>query len=161
MIFTKALSYKEIINNIDKEQDIISLVGCETCVRVAGVGGEDKVRTLALKLKEDGYNVLDGYMIPACCTPKVYFAKMDPRVTTVISVACNAGTNNLKRFYGHLKVIDVAQDIGLMVDNTDDHILQITMPFKKGSDELGKEYKSGTGEKLPTNDNLFGKEVTK
>ncbi len=161
MIFTKALSYKEITKTLDKETDIIAMVGCETCVRVAGVGGVDKLRNLALQLREDGYHVLEGHLIPEACTPKIFFAKIDPKVTTLISLSCNAGTTNFARNYSHLKVIETVEDIGLMVSDTDQEILKITMPYKKNSTQRGQEYHAGDGKKLDTNNNLPIMEVKK
>jgi len=161
MIFTKALSYKEITKTLDKDTDVIAIVGCETCVRVAGVGGVDKLRELALKLRADGYHVLEGHLVPEACTPKIFFAKIDMKVTALISLSCNAGTTNFARNYANLKVIETVEDIGLMVSDTDQGILKITMPYKKESTARGQEYHSGDGKKLDSNNNLPIMEVAK
>lgn len=153
MIFTKALKYEDITKNIDKDNDIITMIGCETCVRVAGSGGQEKMRELAMKLRNDGYNVKDGYMVPSACTPKVYFAKLDEDVNTIISLACSAGNFNLERIYPDYKVIATIKDIGLMVTDTDKNIIKVTMPYADSENEIGKEYETITGNR---NDNDSG-----
>ncbi|WP_461204981.1 hypothetical protein [Clostridium sp. DL1XJH146] len=161
MIFTKALDYEDIKVNLNKEEDIITIIGCETCVRVAGSGGQEKMKELALQLRKDGYNVKDGFMVPSACTPKVLFAKLSKDVNTIISLACGAGTANIGRSFEGYKIIESVEDIGLMVTDTKKEIIKITMPFKKDSCEVGKEYEVITGNKNDSDNGLPIMEVVK
>lgn len=161
MIFTKALKYEDIIEKLDKENDIITIIGCNTCVRVSGAGGEKRLNELAKKLVDDGYNVEGGYIIPASCTPKALFVKLDRRINTVIALSCSAGFANITRIFEDQKVIPSVEDIGLMIENSDEHIVKITMPYEGHEDEYGKEYEALTGLKKASDDNLKFKEARK
>ncbi|MBF9018399.1 MULTISPECIES: hypothetical protein [unclassified Oceanispirochaeta] len=154
MIFAKALKYEDIIKNLDRENDVISMLGCETCVRVAGCGGRKAMKELALKLREDGFNVKEGFLVPTACNPKITFAKLDKEINTVVSMACSAGGSNIKRLFPECKLIESSEDVGLMVSDTDKKVLKITKPFKKFEHETGFEYETLTGIKLESNDNL-------
>jgi hypothetical protein len=150
MIFTKALPYNDIKQKLDKN-DVITIIGCETCVRAAGCGGKEKMRELALKLRKDGFNVIDGFMVPTVCTPKVLFAKLNKNVNTVISLACSAGMSNIQRYFSNYKIIETTADIGLMVTDSDKNVLKVTMPYQDYKNEQGKEYTLCTGEKADSN----------
>ncbi len=154
MIFTKALKYEDIKKNLDIENDVITIIGCETCARVAGSGGEEKMKVLAMKLRSEGYNVKDGYMVPTVCTPKIFFAKLNKDVNTIISLACSAGSSNLERSYSEYKIIESTEDIGLMVTDTDKEIIKVTMPYSGHKNELGNEYDFYTGNKRENNNGL-------
>lgn len=154
MIFTKALKYDNVVEKLEKETDVITIIGCETCTRVSGVCNDQNVISLAKKLSEDGYNVEGGYLVPAACSPKVLFAKLNSNVNTIISFACGAGTSNITRTFEDLKVIPVAEDIGLMIEDSSKHILKVTVPYAGHEDEYGKEYVVFTGEKAKDDNNL-------
>lgn len=160
MIFTKALTYKDIEDKLDKN-DVITIIGCESCVRSSGSGGEERMRQIALKLRADGFNVKDGYMVPGACTPKVLFTKLGRDTTAVISLACSAGTSNINRYFGKYKVVEATRDIGLMLMDSDKKVLKVTMPYQGSQDEMGKEYKLCTGEKTDSDNNIPVMEVTK
>lgn len=161
MIFTKALKYEDIKKNIDKDNDVITIVGCETCVRVAGSGGEEKMKELAMSLRGEGYNVKDGFMVPTACNPKLFYAKLSKDVNTVISLACNAGFSNMERIFEECKIIEAIEDVGLMVTDTDKRIIKITMPYKNSEDKIGKEYETITGNKKDSDKGLPIMEVEK
>ena len=161
MIFTKALKYEDIIKNIDIDNDVITIIGCETCVRVAGSGGEEKMKELAMKLRSEGYNVKDGFMVPSSCTPKVLYAQLSKDVNTIISMACSAGTSNVIRCFPEYKVIETTENIGLMITDTDKNIIKVTMPYESHEDELGMEYECCTGNKKDNNYGLLVLEVEK
>jgi hypothetical protein len=147
MIFTKALPYSEIKQYLDKN-DVITIIGCQSCVRASGCGGEAKMKELALKLRKDGYNVKDGFMVPSSCTPKVLFAKLGKNINTIISLACSAGMSNIQRYFATYKIVATTIDIGLMVSDSDQKVLKVTMPYQEYRNEQGKEYGLCTGEKM-------------
>lgn len=156
MILTKSLDYENITKNLDKEKDVIAIIGCNTCIRVGGAGGPDKLKELAMKLKSDGYNVKEGIMLPiACMEPYLFTAKLANGVNTVISLSCSAGFSNMKRNFPGIKIIETVDDIGLMVADANKGVLKLLSPYEKYNDKLGKEYvicsdgKELQGENLP------------
>ncbi len=154
MIFTKALEYEDIRKNIDKDNDVITIIGCETCVRVAGSGGQEKMKELAMQLMSDGYNVKDGFMVPTACTPKIFLAKLGRDVNTILSLACEAGSANLERSYPEYKVVQTIKDVGLMVADTDKEVLKVTMPYKGSENETGREFKAFIGDRNENDNSL-------
>jgi hypothetical protein len=150
MIFTKALPYQEIKEHLDKN-DLITIIGCESCVRTSGSGGEAKMKELALKLRKDGYHVIDGFMVPSACTPKVLYAKLGKNINTIISLACSAGTANMQRCFANYKIVETTVDIGLMVSNSEQKVIKVTMPYQEHRNEQGKEYEIYTGKKMDSN----------
>lgn len=145
MIFSNSLDYEAITNQLDKENDVITIIGCNTCIRVSGAGGPDKMKALALQLKKDGYNVKDGFMLPiACMEPYLATAKLAHEVNTIVVLACTAGVSNIKRNYPHLKVVETVDNIGLIVADTNKGVLKIAMPYEKHQHKLGEEYPIGS-----------------
>lgn len=141
MIMTKSFKYENITKKLDKEKDIISIIGCNTCIRVGGAGGPEKMRELALRLRKDGYNVKDGFMLPdACMEPYLITVSLSPEINTVIALSCSAGSSNIKRNYPGLKVIDTVDDIGLMIGDANKGLLKLQRPYKKYRDLKGNEY---------------------
>lgn len=145
MIFTKSLDVEDIKKKLDKDNDVIAIIGCETCVRVSGTGGDEKMKELALRLRSEGYTVKEGFMVPTACTPKIFLAKPDRSVNTILSLACSAGTSNLERELSQYKVVGTTEDIGLMIHNTDTELIKITIPYGEHEEERGKEYEAHTG----------------
>ena len=145
MIFTKSLEIEDIKKNLDKDNDVIAIIGCETCVRVCGVGGDEKMKELAMSLRSDGYNVKEGFMVPTACTPKIFLAKPDRSINTILSLACSAGTSNLERELPQYKIVRTAEDVGLMIHDSETEVITVTMPYGEHKDELGNEYEAHTG----------------
>ena len=155
MILTKSLSYEEITRNLDKEKDSIAIIGCNTCIRVSGSGGPEKLKELALKLRSDGYKVKEGFMLPiACMEPYLFTAKLAIGVNTIISLTCSAGVSNMKRNYSELKIIETVDDMGLMVSDANKGILKLVCPYDKYKDKVGSEYGIGSDAKELEKENL-------
>jgi hypothetical protein len=145
VIFSNSIKYEDLTSQLDKENDVITIIGCNTCIRVSGAGGPEKMRELALKLKKDGYNVKDGFMLPiACMEPYLATAKLSNEVNTIVVLACTAGVSNIKRNYPHLKVVETVDNIGLIVADTNKGVLKVAMPYEKHNKKLGEEYPIGS-----------------
>lgn len=141
MVLVKSLNYDDIVKNLNKEEDVITIIGCNTCIRVSGAGGPDKMKELAMKLRNDGYNVLDGFMLPiACMEPYLFTASISPSVNTIIALSCSAGWSNMKRNMPHLKVIQTVDDIGLMIGDASKGVLKLLQPYEIHKDKIGNEY---------------------
>ncbi|PVX27837.1 MAG: hypothetical protein CW716_00190, partial [Candidatus Bathyarchaeum sp.] len=67
---------------------------------------------------------------------------------TIIVLSCSAGWSCFTRNYPDKKVLQVTEDIGLVITDADREIFKVVMPYKGHESELGKEYRTNTGEPL-------------
>ena len=149
MIFAKIEDYNEIVKKLDKKEDKIALISCNTCARTCGNGGIRKLNELGLRLIRDGYNVTDeAVILYACSEPILREAKLDLDANTIIVLSCSAGWACFSRNFADKKVLKVTEDIGLVMTDTDCEIFKVVMPYKNHEAELGKEYRINTGEPL-------------
>lgn len=119
---TRSVKYEVIRDQLDKKNDIISLVSCNTCVRLAKTGGEEKMRILAMKLREDGYNVKDGFLITLPCWDScLENVKLHPCVNTVVLLACSCAYSSMKTLFSNCKVIQAVIDRGMIVEDPITH----------------------------------------
>jgi len=150
MIFTKANEYENIISQLDKN-DFITIISCSSCARIAGTGGEKPMKQLALRLRKDGYQVVDGYTINTVCTPKVFQAKIGKKVNTLISLTCSAGTCNLEKLFEGYKVVEATRDIGLMSADNKKKTVRVEVPYEGYEHIKGQEYEMFTGQEIENN----------
>ena len=149
MIYSKIEPYEEIIKKLDKKEDKIAIISCNTCARTCGNGGLNKLNELGLRLIRDGYNVTDeAVILYACSEPILREAKLDLEANTIIVLSCSAGWACFTRNFADKKVVKVTEDIGLVMTDTDKEIFKVVMPCKNHESELGKEYRINTGEPL-------------
>ena len=149
MIFSKIEPYEEIIKKLDKNEDKIAIISCNTCARTCGNGGLNKLNELGLRLIRDGYYVTDeAVVLYACSEPMLREAKLDLEANTIIVLSCSAGWSCFKRNFPDKKVLRVTEDIGLVLTDTDREIFKVVMPYKNHESEMGKEYRINTGEPL-------------
>ena len=149
MIFSKIVPYEEIIKKLDKKEDKIAIISCNTCARTCGNGGINKLNELGLRLIRDGYYVTDeAVILYACSEPILREAKLDLDANTIIVLSCSAGWASLTRNFPDKKVLQVTEDIGLVMTDTDKEIFKVVMPYKNHEAKMGKEYRINTGEPL-------------
>ena len=149
MIFSKIEPYEEIIKKLDKKEDKIAIISCNTCARTCGNGGLNKLNELGLRLIRDGYYVTDEVVILyACSEPILREAKLDLDANTIIVLSCSAGWACFTRNFADKKVVKVTDDIGLVLTDTDKEIFKVVMPYKNHESEMRKEYRINTGEPL-------------
>jgi hypothetical protein len=149
MIFAKIEPYEEIIKKLDKKEDKIAIISCNTCARTCGNGGLNKLNELGLRLIRDGYYVTDeAVVLYACSEPMLREAKLDLEANKIIVLSCSAGWSCFKRNFPDKKVLQVTEDIGLVLTDTDKEIFKVVMPYKNHESEMGKEYRINTGEPL-------------
>jgi hypothetical protein len=119
---TRAVKYEAIIGQLAKNLDNISLVSCNTCVRLAKTGGADKLKQLALQLKHDGYNVRDGFVITLPCWDHcLHNVVLHPLVNTVIVLGCSCACANIAVKFPGLKIIPAVTDRGTVVEDQATH----------------------------------------
>lgn len=144
MIFTKARTYKDITSELTK-QNKITIISCTSCARTAGTGGEEVMKGLALKLRKDGYQVLDGYTINTVCTPKVLQARINKNADTIISMACSAGTSNVKELFSGYKIVETTYDVGLMMGDNKAGLVKVEKTYETCNAESGKAFEMLSG----------------
>ncbi len=115
MIGTRDRKYAKIVEELDKN-DTISIISCNTCVRLSGTGGEIKMNELAKQLREDGYNVVDGYLITLPCED-YYFENIElsKHIDTIIMMSCASGYANASYFYPNCKIVSAIDSRGVVV----------------------------------------------
>ncbi|KON31696.1 hypothetical protein AC477_03980 [miscellaneous Crenarchaeota group-1 archaeon SG8-32-1] len=149
MIFAKIEPYEEIIKKLDKKEDKIAIISCNTCARTCGNGGINKLNELGLRLIRDGYHITDeAVILYACSEPILREAKLDLEANTIIVLSCSAGWACFTRNFPEKKVLKVTEDIGLVMTDSDKEIFKIVLPYKNHETKLGREYRINTGEPL-------------
>jgi hypothetical protein len=119
---TRALKYENIEEQLDKSKDIITLISCNTCVRLAKTGGAEKLKQLALKLREEGYQIRDGFLITMPCWDHcLENVTLHPNVNTLIVMGCSCACANLAVKFPGLKLIPTVQDRGTLVEDPVTH----------------------------------------
>ena len=112
MIITKSKSYNKIKNNL-KKSDKIGVVSCGSCAKICGTGGEKAMDKLSLKLKKDGFKIVDKDLIGVPCNfNQLEKAQFHGNVSVVL--ACDAGVENLKSFLPkNHRIIGALETIGV------------------------------------------------
>jgi hypothetical protein len=153
MIFSKIESYEDIVKKLDKKEDKIAIISCNTCARTCGNGGINKLNELGFRLIREGYNVTDeAVVLYACSEPILRESKLNiDDANTIIVLSCSAGWSCFTRNYPDKKVLKVTDDIGLVITDTDREIFKVVMPYKGHESELGNEYRTNSGEPLTSN----------
>jgi ferredoxin len=111
MIITKPKSYKEVIKSL-KKSDKIGIISCNACARMCNTGGEEVMEKLALKLKKDGYNIVDKDLIGIACDFD-QLKKNNLHGNVNIILACDSGVYNIKKIFPKNKIIPGLITIGL------------------------------------------------
>lgn len=110
---TRPRKYNEIKKLIDVENDVISVISCNTCVRLSNTGGEKKLRMLANRLRKDNVNVLDGFLITMPCVDSyLENVKLHHSVNTIVMLTCSCGCANATTHFPDKKIVPALQDRG-------------------------------------------------
>lgn len=113
---TRPRKYNEIKKLLDVENDVISVISCNTCVRLSNTGGEKKLRMLANRLRKDNVNVVDGFLITMPCVDSyLENVKLHRSVNTIVMLACSCGNANATTHFPNKKIVSALQDRGTEV----------------------------------------------
>ena len=113
MIITKAIPYSKIKSQL-KKSDEIGIISCNACARLCHTGGEKIMNKLAVKLKKDGFNIVDVDLIGTPCNYDL-LNKSQLHGNVQIVMACDAGIYNLKKLFPKHKIIATNKTIGIGV----------------------------------------------
>lgn len=113
---TRALKLDVIKEKLDKEKDLITIVSCNTCVRLAKTGGRQKMQQMAEKLRDDGYRVKDGFLVTVPCWDHcLENVNIQPDINTVIVLGCSCAYANIKTHFPDRKIVSAVMDRGTVV----------------------------------------------
>ncbi len=111
MIVTKAKPYSEVKKGL-KKSDEIGVISCNACARMCGTGGEKAMKALAMKLKKDGFNIVDVDLIGTPCDYN-QLNKSQLHGNVQIVLACDSGMYNLKKLFPKHKIISGTKTLGV------------------------------------------------
>ena len=115
---TRALKLDVIKEHLDKNADTITLISCNTCVRLAKTGGRQKMAQLAEKLREEGYQVRDGFLVTVPCWDHcMENVKIQPDINTIIVLGCSCAYANIKTHFPDRKIVSAIMDRGTVVQD--------------------------------------------
>ena len=113
---TRPKKHAQITNSLESESDIISVVSCNTCTRLSNTGGEKKLKMLVKRLRKDGYNVMDAFLITMPCVDSyIENLRINSSVNTLVMLACSCGCANTKIHFPKKKVVPALDDRGTQV----------------------------------------------
>lgn len=119
---TRAIKYKEVAAQLDKDHDVIALVSCNTCVRLAKTGGQAKMKKMATQLKGDEFQVKEGFLITLPCWDScLENFKLNDQVNTVIIIGCSCAKAAIETLYPKMKVVSAIMDRGMLIEDPETH----------------------------------------
>jgi len=163
IISLRAVSYEDLKAQISTD-DKIMLLSCNTCVVACGVGGMQKMTSLANMLEADGYKVLGKDLVSIGCTTNLIQRHRDDikkrhnyeEATVIIPLICENGLEAVQTVFHDKKVISITKTAG--VGNfTSMGSIVLTHPFESTGMELNSEgYElSEVAEKLGLYEDFF------
>jgi len=115
---TRALKLDVIKEHLDKDADTITLISCNTCVRLAKTGGRQKMAQMAEKLRGEGYQVRDGFLVTVPCWDHcMENVKIQPDINTIIVLGCSCAYANIKTHFPDRKIVSAIMDRGTVVQD--------------------------------------------
>ena len=115
---TRALKLDVIAESLDKQKDTITIISCNTCVRLAKTGGRQKMAQMADKLRQEGYDVRDGFLITVPCWDHcIENVKIQPDINTIIVLGCSCAFANIKTDFPDRKIVSAIMDRGTVVQD--------------------------------------------
>jgi hypothetical protein len=112
MIITETKPFGMIKAELKKD-DKISIVACNLCAKKCGTGGREGLDEMKEELKENGYNVVDEFLFAPVCDKDLDKKIIKPKGNIILSLACDAGSSNIKRLFKNMKTIEALDTIGL------------------------------------------------
>jgi hypothetical protein len=123
MIITKSLSYPEIKRNFKKNSKI-GIVSCNACAKMCQTGGELKMEEIGLKLKKDGFNVIDSDLIGVACDFN-QLKKGELHGDTTLVLACDSAVYNLRKLFPKRKIVPALKTLGIGAYDHKGHIFLV------------------------------------
>lgn len=109
MIITEQKEYKEILENLHNQKDLI-ILGCGLCATTTQTGGEKEVQELKKKLIHDKKNIILTEVIePVCDERKIRIflnknKELIKKADAIVVLSCGAGVQSLTNLNPELNV---------------------------------------------------------
>jgi len=113
MIITESKPYGMIKGQLKKRYRI-NIVSCNSCTRMCETGGKEAMKKLSMRLRKDGFNVVDMDLIGMACDFD-QLKKNELKGDVTIILACDSGVYNLKKLFPRRKIIPALDTLGLGV----------------------------------------------
>jgi len=111
MIVTSCKPYG-VIRGMLKKWKKIGIVSCNSCARACETGGKEKMDELAIRLKQDCFNVVDTELLPMACNVDAA-KKPKYQADYLIALACDSGVCTLQSLFPGKVVVPALDTIGL------------------------------------------------
>jgi hypothetical protein len=111
MIVTSCKPYG-VVRGMLKKWKKIGIVSCNSCARACETGGKEKMDELALRLRQDGFNVVDTELLPMACNVDAA-RKPNYQAEYLIALACDSGVCTLQSLFPGKVVVPALDTIGL------------------------------------------------
>jgi len=95
----------------------IGIVSCNSCARACETGGRDKADELAVKLRQDGFEVVDVELLPMACNVDAA-KKSEYKGDLLVVLACDSGAYTLQSLFPYKTIIPAQNTIGLGARDT-------------------------------------------
>lgn len=136
IVSLRKFTYDELVSKLSKDDRII-LFSCGTCIKFCDIGGRDRMKQLAEKLRADGYNVIREELSGVACMLDLVelrgtdeaTAETFKEATVIIPLTCEDGWDVINYAFPHANVISVTKTVGLGVFSTDNG-MTLTVPFE-------------------------------
>jgi hypothetical protein len=111
MIVTSCKPYG-VVRGMLKKWKKIGIASCNSCARACETGGKEKMDELALRLRQDGFNVVDTELLPMACNVDAA-KKPNYQADYLIALACDSGVCTLQSLFPGKVVVPALDTIGL------------------------------------------------
>ena len=111
MIVTSMKPYG-IIKGMLKKWKKMGIISCNSCARACETGGRELMEELAARLKKDGYDVVDTYLVPMVCNHTLA-KKPEYKSDVLVMLACDAGVFTYQTLFPSKQVIPALNTLGL------------------------------------------------
>ena len=110
MIVTTSKPYG-VVRGMLKKWKKIGIVSCNSCARACETGGSKKMEELAVRLKNDGFEVVDTELVPMACNIDLV-KKPDYEADMLVALACDSGVCTIQSLFPTKMVIPALDTIG-------------------------------------------------
>jgi hypothetical protein len=116
MIVTSSKPYG-VIKGMLKKWKKIGIVSCNSCARVCETGGREKADELAVRLRQDGFDVVDVEVLPMACNVDAA-RRPNYKGDLLVVLACDSGAYTLQSLFPTKVIIPALDTTGLGARDT-------------------------------------------
>ena len=111
MIITCSYPYGIIVGMLKKWKKI-GIVACNSCARACETGGKQSLETLAERLRNDGFDVVEEHIVPMACNVDLA-KKPEYKANVLIMLACDSAVNTFQELFPKRSIIPGLVTLGI------------------------------------------------